>query len=61
MTGLAQLIIGALLACAAGLAAAPSGWSLAGSVVALIMAGVALFALRRDERTIMEGLLSGAS
>jgi ABC-2 type transport system permease protein len=61
LTGIAQLIFGVMIACAAGLAAAPSIWSSAGAMVALILSGVALAAMRRSEGEIMSGLLSGAS
>jgi ABC-2 type transport system permease protein len=59
LTGFAQLGLGGLLAWAAGLAAAPSGWALAGSVVLVLFAGVLLGVLRRDEGEILSRLRNG--
>jgi ABC-2 type transport system permease protein len=60
LTGLSQFGLGGLIAWAAGLASAPSAWTLAGAVVLLIFVGVGLGLLRRDEREIRAGLMSAA-
>jgi len=61
LTGFAQLGLGALIAWAAGMAAAPSLWALAGAVVLLIFAGIFLGLLRRNEAEIRAGLMVAAT